>query len=55
MGEHMKTYIMPNGKKYRFADGEVPAEAIPVPKAAAKQPNKAKKQPANKARKATKK
>lgn len=52
----MKTYIMPNGKKYRFADGEVPAEAIPAePKAAAKQPNKAKKQPANKARKATKK
>ena len=56
----MKIYVMPNGKKYRFADKDVPAEAVlfepkaketPVEPKAKEVPNKAKK-PVNKAKKA---
>ena len=52
-----KVYRMPNGRKYRFADGQVPEGAVLIekkkkPEEKAKKPaNKAKK-PANKARKA---
>lgn len=48
-----KVYRMPNGKLYRFAEGEVPAGAEPVEKAV-KAENKAKKV-TNKAKKAEEK
>lgn len=57
----MKIYVMSNGKKYRFADKDVPAEAVlfepkkaeekSVEPKAKEVPNKAKK-PVNKAKKA---
>lgn len=52
----MKVYVMPNGRKYRFADNDVPKNAVlyEEPKAdekAKEVPNKAKK-PVNKAKKA---
>jgi len=48
-----KVYRMPNGRKYRFADGQVPEGAVLIEKKKPekKPANKAKK-PANKARKA---
>ena len=63
MGETMKIYIMPDGKKYQFADDKVPEGAVLAKKKAEKKPekiieekkaapkNKAKK-PANKSKKA---
>lgn len=65
----LRVYKMPNGRKYRFDDSEVPQGAVlvekkPKPKktakketgekAAEKKPNKSRK-PANKAKKAAKK
>ena len=52
----LKIYKMPNGKKYRFKDGDVPAGAVPVEaeQKAVEPSNKAVK-PKNKARKAAKK
>lgn len=53
----LKVYMMPNGRKYRFADEDVPAGAVqvyPKPKKTAKKSsaksNKAK-TPSNKAKK----
>lgn len=45
-----KVYRMPNGRKYRFADGQVPEGAVLIEKK--KKPEKKAKKPANKARKA---
>ena len=57
----LKVYKMPNGRRYRFDESNVPQEAILVgqkqkepEKKPAKKSNKAKK-PANKAKKAEKK
>lgn len=50
----LKIYEMPNGKKYRFKEGEAPAGAVLVGQKAVEPSNKAVK-PANKARKAVKK
>lgn len=57
----MKVYVMPNGKKYRYKDNEVPPGAVlfkkeepkeePVEEKAKEVPNKAKR-PVNKAKKA---
>lgn len=51
-----KVYRMPNGRLYRFSNGEVPAGAVPVEKATpvetAKPVEPKAKKPANKARKA---
>ena len=58
----MKVYVMPNGKKYRYKDNEVPPGAVlfgkkeeqkeePIKEKAKELPKKAKK-PANKAKKA---
>lgn len=55
----LKVYKMPNGRKYRFDDGDVPEGAVlvspkpekPKKKAAPKKSNKAK-TPSNKAKKA---
>ena len=44
----MSIYVMPNGRKYRFSDDEVPAGAVKVEKKAKKQPEPEKK-PAKKA------
>ena len=49
----IKVYKMPNGKLYRFNEGEAPAGAVPVEKAV-KAENKAKKT-SNKAAKAEEK
>ena len=65
MGGNMKVYVMPNGKKYRFKDSDVPKDAVlveaqkkigpvdekPVEPKAKETENKAKK-PANKSKKA---
>ena len=56
----IKVYLMPNGRKYRYNDGDVPQGAIPVvaEQKAAEALNKAQKpenkavKPANKAKKA---
>lgn len=55
----MSIYVMPNGRKYRFEDGEAPAEAVKVVKKVKAQPKpetkeKAKKT-ANKSKKTTNK
>ena len=46
-----KVYRMPNGRKYRFADGQVPEGAVLIEKKK-KKPEKKTKKPANQARKA---
>ena len=57
MGGNMKVYVMPNGKKYRYKDNEVPPGAVlfkkeePIEEKAKEVPNKAKR-PVNKAKKA---
>ena len=58
----LKVYKMPNGRRYRFDDSDVPEGAVlvgekpkaPAKKATPKKSNKAK-SPANKAKKAAKK
>ena len=50
----LKVYRMPNGKKYRFKEGEVPEGAVLVGQKAVEPSNKAVK-PANKSRKAVRK
>ena len=50
----LKVYVMPNGKKYRFKDGDVPAGAELYGEKKAEPKNKAV-TPANKKRKAAKK
>ena len=48
----LKVYMMPNGKKYRFREGDVPAGAVPVVKEKAVEPSNKAVKPKNKARKA---
>ena len=57
----MKVYKMPNGKRYRFAEGKAPACAVPIeaekleqkePEEKAKAPQNKARKPANKAKKA---
>ena len=55
----LKTYVMPDGRKFRFEEGKAPKGAVllkkekQLPEKAKKQPaNKAKASPANKAKKA---
>lgn len=53
----LKVYMMPNGRKYRFAEKDVPSGAVPVEavKEKAVEPSNKAVKPANKARKAVKK